>query len=92
MYTNEDDGATFIGALTFVMLANMFNGFVELAIGMERLPVFYKQRDHLFSPPWTVTLPTFVLYIYSNIFIGIESTVWLAVSYYTIGFAPEARR
>lgn len=90
LYTrNEDDGATFIGALTFVMMANMFNGFVELAIGMERLPLFYKQRDHLFSPPWTVTRPTFVLNISISL---LESTVWLAVSYYTIGFAPEASR
>lgn len=90
LYTrNEDDGAAFIGALTFVMMANMFNGFAELAISMERLPVFYKQRDHLFNPPWTVTLPTFVLNIPISL---LESTVWLAVTYYTIGFAPEASR
>ncbi|KAL8113811.1 hypothetical protein AgCh_020921 [Apium graveolens] len=90
LYTrNEDDGAAFIGALTFVMMCNMFNGFAELAISMDRLPVFYKQRDHLFSPPWTVTLPIFVLNLPISL---LESTVWVAVTYYTIGFAPEASR
>lgn len=86
---NEDDGAAFIGAITFVMMANMFNAFAELPIILQRLPVFYKQRDHLFCPPWTVTLPTFLLNIPISL---LETTVWLAVTYYTIGFAPEASR
>ncbi|KAL1829234.1 hypothetical protein ACET3Z_007646 [Daucus carota] len=86
---NEDDGAAYIGALTFVIMSNMFTGFSELAIIMQRLPVFFKQRDHLFYPLWTVTLPTFVLNIPVSL---LESTVWLAVTYYTIGFAPEASR
>nr|XP_043615513.1 ABC transporter G family member 35-like [Erigeron canadensis] len=86
---NEGDGAVFIGALLFSMLINMFNGFAELSLTIQRLPVFYKQRDLLFHPPWAFTLPTFLLRVPISI---VETTVWMVITYYTIGFAPEASR
>ncbi|KAL3511745.1 hypothetical protein ACH5RR_024462 [Cinchona calisaya] len=86
---NEADAALFIGALLFGMIINMFNGFSELSLTIQRLPVFYKQRDLLFHPPWAFTLPTFLLRIPISVF---ESIVWMVVTYYTIGFAPEASR
>jgi hypothetical protein len=86
---NEDDGAVYLGALIFALIINMFNGFAELSMTIARLPVFYKQRDLLFHPAWTFTLPTILLTIPMSI---IESTVWMVVTYYTIGFAPEASR
>lgn len=86
---NENDGALFIGALLFSMIINMFNGFAELAMTIQRFPVFYKQRDLMFHPVWTFTLPTFLLRIPISVF---ESVVWVVVTYYTIGFAPEASR
>jgi len=86
---NESDGAVYIGALMFSMIVNMFNGFAELALMIQRLPVFYKQRDLLFHPPWTFTLPTFLLGIPISIF---ESVVWVTITYYMIGFAPELSR
>ncbi|XP_062087563.1 ABC transporter G family member 36-like [Humulus lupulus] len=86
---NEDDGAVFIGALLFSMIHNMFNGFSELSMTIVRLPVFYKQRDLLFHPAWTFTLPTAVLKIPISIF---ESLIWIIMTYYSIGFAPEASR
>ncbi|KAL3528695.1 hypothetical protein ACH5RR_008017 [Cinchona calisaya] len=86
---NENDGAVYVGALLFAMIMNMFNGFAELSLTIKRLPVFYKQRDLLFHPPWVYTLPTFLLRIPISIF---ESLVWMVVTYYTIGFAPEASR
>ncbi|KAF4399195.1 hypothetical protein G4B88_022278 [Cannabis sativa] len=85
----EDDGAVFIGALLFSMIHNMFNGFSELSMTIVRLPVFYKQRDLLFHPAWTFTLPTAVLKIPISVF---ESLVWIIMTYYSIGFAPEASR
>ncbi|KAL8224639.1 hypothetical protein R6Q59_000269 [Mikania micrantha] len=85
----EEDGAGFVGALLFSMLINMFNGFAELSLTIQRLPVFFKQRDLLFHPPWAFTLPTFLLRVPISI---LETTVWMVVSYYTIGFAPEASR
>lgn len=86
---NENDGALFIGALLFSMIINMFNGFAELAMTIQRFPVFYKQRDLMFHPVWAFTLPTFLLRIPISVF---ESVVWVVVTYYTIGFAPEASR
>lgn len=86
---NEQDGAVYIGALLFSMISNMFNGFSELSLMITRLPVFYKQRDLLFHPPWTFTLPTFLLRVPISI---LESVVWMLITYYTIGFTPEASR
>lgn len=86
---NEEGGAIYIGALLFGMIINMFNGFSELPLTLQRLPVFYKHRDLLFHPPWAFTLSTFLLKIPTSIF---ESIVWTSVTYYTIGFAPEASR
>ncbi|KAK1577774.1 hypothetical protein Q3G72_024687 [Acer saccharum] len=86
---NEGDAGVFVGALLFSMIINMFNGFSELSMIIARLPVFYKQRDLMFHPVWTFTLPTFLLKVPISIF---ESIVWMAFTYYTIGFAPEASR
>ena len=86
---NEGDAAVYIGAILFTMIMNMFNGFSELPLTIARLPVFYKHRDHLFHPPWTYTLPNFLLRIPISIF---EAIVWVLITYYTIGFAPEASR
>ena len=86
---NVEDGAIFVGALLFSMIHNMFNGFSELSMTIVRLPVFYKQRDLLFHPAWTFTLPSVLLKIPISVF---ESLVWIIMTYYSIGFAPEASR
>ncbi|KAK8943596.1 Pleiotropic drug resistance protein 12 [Platanthera guangdongensis] len=84
-----DDGAIYIGALLFGILVNMFNGFAELSVTMMRLPVFYKQRDLLFYPAWVFTLPNFLLRIPISV---LESSVWVLMTYFSIGFAPEPTR
>ncbi|KAL2539206.1 ABC transporter G family member 29 [Abeliophyllum distichum] len=86
---NEDDGAVYIGGLLFGIICNTFNGFAEVPLTIQRLPVFYKHRDLLFHPPWAFTLPNFLLRIPISLF---ESIVWTVITYYTIGFAPEASR
>ncbi|KAI3971816.1 hypothetical protein MKW92_043715 [Papaver armeniacum] len=86
---NEENAGLYIGALLFTINTNMFNGFADLAITIIRLPVFYKQRDLLFYPPWTFTLPTVILRIPISIF---ESLVWMVLTYYPIGFAPNPER
>ncbi|WVZ79813.1 hypothetical protein U9M48_027347 [Paspalum notatum var. saurae] len=86
---NVDDGVVYIGALLFSLIVNMFNGFAELSMIITRLPVFFKHRDLLFYPAWVFTLPNVILRIPFSI---IESVVWVLVTYYTIGFAPEADR
>ncbi|KAM1965448.1 hypothetical protein ACFX15_045785 [Malus domestica] len=86
---NENDGALFISAIIFSLVTNLFNGFSELSLTIARLPVFYKHRDLLFHPAWTFTLPCVLLRIPISL---LESTIWVGITYYTIGFAPEASR
>ncbi|KAL0354631.1 UNVERIFIED_CONTAM: ABC transporter G family member 36 [Sesamum radiatum] len=86
---NEEDGAVYVGALVFGMIINTFNGYVEISLTIQRLPVLYKHRDLLFHPPWAFTIPNFLLRIPISLF---ESVVWMVTTYYTIGFAPEASR
>ncbi|KAL5721281.1 Pleiotropic drug resistance protein 2 [Ranunculus cassubicifolius] len=83
------DGGKFFGALFFSLLNIMFNGMAELAITTFKLPVFYKQRDLLFYPAWALALPIWVLGIPLSL---IESGLWISFTYYTIGFAPSAKR
>ncbi|KAI3510433.1 hypothetical protein L1887_17421 [Cichorium endivia] len=86
---NEEDGSLYIGALLFALITNMFNGFPELPLTIERLPVLYKHRELLFHPTWAFTVPTILLRVPISV---VESTVWTILTYYTIGFAPEASR
>ncbi|PIA56929.1 hypothetical protein AQUCO_00700938v1 [Aquilegia coerulea] len=86
---NEADALIYNGALTFTVITNMFNGSAEITITILRLPVFYKHRDLLFHPAWTFTLPNFLLRIPIAI---IETLVWMVLTYYSIGFSPEATR
>lgn len=85
----EADGALYIGALSFGLVVNMFNGFTELALVIAKLPVFYKHRDLYFYPPWLFVLPNVLIGIPPSI---IETIVWVCITYFTIGFAPEANR
>ncbi|BFG24412.1 hypothetical protein CerSpe_106880 [Prunus speciosa] len=86
---NEGDAAVYVGALIFTMIVNIFNGLAELSLTIARLPVFYKHRDLLFHPAWTFIVPSVLLGIPISI---LESSIWVAMTYYTIGFAPEASR
>ncbi|XP_047174890.1 ABC transporter G family member 39-like isoform X1 [Vigna umbellata] len=84
-----EDGGKFFGALFFSLVNIMFNGFSEQAMIVSRLPVFFKQRDFMFYPAWAFALPIWVLRIPISF---VESTVWIVLTYYTIGFAPSASR
>ena len=83
------DGGIFMGALFFILIMIMFNGFAELAMTIMKLPVFYKQRDLLFYPSWAYSLPAWILKIPISI---LEVTIWVFMSYYVIGFDPNAGR
>lgn len=83
------DGGIYFGALFFTLIIIMFNGFSELAMTIMKLPVFYKQRDFLFFPEWTYALPTWILKIPISI---VEVAVWVFMTYYVIGYDPDAGR
>ncbi|KAK4834395.1 hypothetical protein QYF36_021902 [Acer negundo] len=84
-----EGGQKFYGALFFTLINVMFNGMAELAMTIFRLPVFFKQRDHLFFPAWAFALPIWLLRIPLSF---LESAIWIVITYYTIGFAPSASR
>ncbi|KAL1532447.1 transcription factor, variant 2 [Salvia divinorum] len=77
------DGGIYMGALFFALLTNMFNGFSDLAMSIMKLPVFYKQRDLLFFPPWAYSLPAWMLKIPITL---VEAAVWVVLTYYTSGY------
>uniref|UniRef100_A0A7N0V9J1 ABC transporter domain-containing protein n=2 Tax=Kalanchoe fedtschenkoi TaxID=63787 RepID=A0A7N0V9J1_KALFE len=83
------DGQKFFGALFFCLVTVMFNGLAELALTVLRLPVFYKQRDFLFYPAWAFGLPIAITRIPVSF---LESTIWIVLTYYSMGFAPSASR
>ncbi|KAK9142055.1 hypothetical protein Syun_011455 [Stephania yunnanensis] len=86
---NELDAHVYIGAISYIMLTNMFASSPEVGLTIIRLPVFYKHRDLLFHPVWTFTLPNTLLKIPISM---IDSVVFVAITYYSIGLAPEPSR
>ncbi|XP_073136046.1 pleiotropic drug resistance protein 1-like [Henckelia pumila] len=83
------DGSIFLGALFFAVILTLFNGLSELAMTIYKLPVFYKQRDMFFFPPWAYALPSWLLKIPITF---IEVGIWTFFSYYVIGFDPNVGR
>ncbi|XP_004501294.1 pleiotropic drug resistance protein 1-like [Cicer arietinum] len=85
----ETDGGIYMGALFFILIVIMFNGYSELSMFIMKLPVFYKQRDLLFFPAWAYSLPTWILKIPITF---LEVGIWVVFTYYVIGFDPSFER
>lgn len=83
------DGGIYMGAMFFIIIIIMFNGFSELAMTIMKLPVFFKQRDLLFYPSWAYSLPTWILKIPITF---LEVAIWVVMTYYVIGFDPNIGR
>ncbi|XP_019166107.1 PREDICTED: pleiotropic drug resistance protein 1-like [Ipomoea nil] len=86
---NETDGGIYVGALFFAVVMIMFNGMSELPMTIYKLPVFYKQRDLLFFPPWAYALPSWILKVPVTF---VEVGLWVFVTYYVMGFDPNVGR
>ncbi|KAK1305958.1 putative pleiotropic drug resistance protein 7 [Acorus calamus] len=84
-----EDGVIFLGAMFLGLVTHLFNGFAELAMIIVKLPIFYKQRDLRFYPSWAFAFPTWILKIPISF---IECAVWIAMTYYVIGFDPSVER
>ncbi|KAJ6731399.1 ATP-BINDING CASSETTE TRANSPORTER [Salix purpurea] len=56
---------------------------------VAKLPVLYKHRDLRFYPSWAYTLPSWVLSIPTSL---MEAGLWVAVTYYVIGYDPNITR
>ncbi|CAD6230889.1 unnamed protein product [Miscanthus lutarioriparius] len=83
------DGGLYLGAVFFGVLSIMFNGFSELALTVFKLPVFFKQRDLLFFPAWSYTIPSWILKIPITF---IEVGCYVFLTYYVVGFDPNVGR
>ncbi|MBA0695700.1 hypothetical protein Goari_002310, partial [Gossypium aridum] len=88
-HRDEADALLYNGALLYSLITNMFNGYPEISLMITRLPVFFKQRDHLLYPAWAFAIPLLVTKIPIAIF---ETIAWMTLTYYPIGFAPGADR
>lgn len=89
MKINLEHGNYYLGALFFSLTIMMFNGFTELAFTLFRLPIFFKQRDLYFYPACALAILGFILKIPVSF---LESLIWVTITYYGIGYAPEAER
>ncbi|CAI0473898.1 unnamed protein product [Linum tenue] len=83
------DGGIYVGALFFSLIMIMFNGMAELSMTIAKLPVFYKQRNLFFYPPWAYSIPPWILKIPITF---LEVAVWVFLTYYVIGFDPNFGR
>ncbi|XP_062194077.1 ABC transporter G family member 53 isoform X2 [Phragmites australis] len=83
------DGRIYMGALFFGILMVMFNGLAEVGLTIGKLPVFFKQRDLLFYPAWTYSLPSWIIKIPLSL---LNVTIWVFITYYVIGFDPNVER
>lgn len=83
------DGGIYMGALFFGILMIMFNGLAEVGLTIVKLPVFFKQRDLLFFPAWTYSLPSWLIKTPLSL---LNVTIWVGITYYVIGFDPNIQR
>ncbi|KAL1195827.1 ABC transporter G family member 37 [Cardamine amara subsp. amara] len=82
-------GNSYMSALFFALIILLVDGFPELSMTAQRLAVFYKQKQLCFYPAWAYAIPATVLKVPLSFF---ESLVWTCLTYYVIGYAPEASR
>ncbi|XAR52749.1 Xenobiotic-transporting ATPase [Bertholletia excelsa] len=79
----------YLGALFYSLVILLADGFPELSLTVARLPVFYKQRDLYFYPAWAYAIPATILKVPLSLMVAF---VWTSLTYYAIGYSPEAGR
>ena len=57
------DANKYIGALFMAVMIVNFNGMIEIAMMIKRLPTFYKQRELLALPGWALLPPALLISI-----------------------------
>ncbi|KAK3005004.1 hypothetical protein RJ639_016121, partial [Escallonia herrerae] len=79
----------YLGSLFFTLVIFLVDGFPELSMTVARLPSFYKQRELCFYPAWAYAIPAILLKVPISL---LDSLVWTSITYYVIGYSPEAGR
>ena len=58
-------------------------------VQIDRMDVFFKQRDNMFFPTWSFVVPTTLMRVPVSF---VESLIWTVITYYPVGLAPQASR
>ncbi|CAA7042180.1 unnamed protein product [Microthlaspi erraticum] len=82
-------GNSYMSCLFFATVVLLVDGLPELTMTVQRLSVFYKQKQLCFYPAWAYAIPATVLKVPLSFF---ESLVWTCLTYYVIGYTPEVSR
>ncbi|GKV17135.1 hypothetical protein SLEP1_g27677 [Rubroshorea leprosula] len=89
MAIDVSHGMYYMGALFYSLVIFLVEGVPELSMTVSRLEVFYKQKELRFYPAWAYTIPTAIVRIPLCF---VEVLVWTSLTYYVIGYSPEASR
>ncbi|XP_031274859.1 pleiotropic drug resistance protein 3-like [Pistacia vera] len=79
----------YMGDMFFALMTLLVDGIPELSLTTARLPVFFKQKEMQFYPAWAYAIPSAILKIPLSV---IESVAWTCLTYYVIGYTPQASR
>ncbi|KAF8101841.1 hypothetical protein N665_0201s0154 [Sinapis alba] len=82
-------GNSYLSCLFFGIVVLMIDGIPEISMTVQRLAVFYKQKQLCFYPAWAYAIPATVLKVPLSF---LESLVWTCLTYYVIGYTPEVSR
>ena len=82
-------GNSYMSCLFFGITVLLIDGIPEISMTVQRLAVFYKQKQLCFYPAWAYAIPATVLKVPLSF---IESLVWTCLTYYVIGYTPEVSR
>uniref|UniRef100_A0A9I9CX19 ABC transporter domain-containing protein n=1 Tax=Cucumis melo TaxID=3656 RepID=A0A9I9CX19_CUCME len=89
MKIDVEHGNYYMGALFYSLLMLLVDALPELAMTIQRLEVFYKQKQLLFYPPWAYVIPPAIFKLPLSL---LQSFVWTSLTYYVIGYTPEVSR
>ena len=78
-----------MGSLYYALMRLFLNGIAELSLTVIRLPVVYKQQSFYLHPVWAYSIPASILKIPHSL---LDALLWTGMTYYVIGYSPEAKR
>lgn len=78
---NLQDAQLFMSVGFFSVLFQLVGAFPASAILIDRLPVYYKQRDAHFYPAWCFALPELILQLPLML---AESWIWTLMVYFMV--------
>lgn len=76
----------YMGSLFYALVILLVDGIPEMPMTLERLEVFYKQKELYYYPAWAYAIPATILKIPLSL---VESLVWTSLTYFVIGYSPE---